>query len=82
MRFAEIGMLALPFAVFVVWRIVAPAGAPPKALAIGMAALTIAMAVVLVTLWYQDAEPPTAGYVPARQESGHILPPRVEPAPR
>ena len=82
MRFVEIAMLALPLAVFVIWRIVAPSGEPPKSLAISMAIMTAGMAVALLFLWYRDSAPPSAGYVPARQEAGHILPPRIEPAPR
>lgn len=82
MRFAEIALLILPFAVFVVWRVIAPAGEPPRALVLGTAAVIIAIVAALAMLWYEDAEPPAATYVPARQEPGRIVPPVVGTSPR
>ncbi len=79
MRFAEIALLALPFLVFVAWRLLAPESGPPTALVIGVSAAVAAMAVLLLLLWYEDAAPPGALYVPARQEPGRIVPPHVEP---
>jgi hypothetical protein len=82
MRFAEIALMVLPFAVFAVWRLIAPTGEPPRTLVISVAAVTVAMVVLLVVLWYKDAEPPDAVYVPARQEQGRIVPPVLGTAPR
>ncbi|MSP00655.1 MAG: hypothetical protein EXR07_06340 [Acetobacteraceae bacterium] len=78
MRFAEIALLGLPLLVFVAWRVMAPTGGPPRVLVIGVAGAVAAMAVLLLILRYEDASPPEAGYVPARQEEGRIVPPHVE----
>jgi hypothetical protein len=79
-RFAEIALLVLPFVVFVAWRLLAPTAAgPPKVLVIAVAATVVAMAALLLLLWYEEAEPPDAGYVPARLENGRVVPERVEP---
>lgn len=79
MRFAEIALLALPFAVFAAWRLLAPSAAPPRVLVIAVTVTVGAMAGVLLVLWYEEAEPPGTGYVPARLEDGRVLPSRVEP---
>ena len=81
MRFVEIALFALPFLVFALWRFMAPDSGPPKILVIGVAAAVAAMVLMLVALWYEDAAPADAGYVPARQEQGHIVPPKVEDHP-
>jgi hypothetical protein len=82
-RFAEIALLALPFAVFVAWRLLAPSAGPPKILVIAVTVTVAAMGVMLLVLRYEDAAPPDAGYVPARQEDGRIVPGHVEhDAPR
>jgi len=78
-RFAEIAMLALPFAVFIAWRLMAPTGEPPRALVIAVTATTGVMAVILLLLWYEEAAPPDSGYVPATQEPGRIVPQQVVP---
>jgi hypothetical protein len=79
-RFAEISLLALPFVVFLAWRLMAPTAGPPLMLVIGVTGAVAAMAVLLLVLWYADASPPGAGYVPARIEDGRIVPGRVEPS--
>ena len=79
MRFAEIALLALPLLVFVAWRVMAPTSGPPKVLVIGMSVAVAAMAVLLLVLWYQEAEPAGTEYVPARQEDGRIVPPTIVP---
>ena len=81
MRFAEIAMLALPFAIFVAWRLLAPDAGPPRVLVIAVTATVAVMATVLLVLWYEDASPPSTLYVPAQQESGRIVPSRVERTP-
>ena len=79
MRFAEIALLALPFAVFVAWRLLAPAAGPPRVLVIGVTGTVAIMTVLLLVLWYEEAAPPGAGYEPARLlEDGRIAPSRVE----
>jgi protein-S-isoprenylcysteine O-methyltransferase Ste14 len=78
MRFVEILLFAAPFLVFLAWRIVAPSGDPPRMLVIGMSATVLAVAGLLVTLWYVDEIPAGGTYVPARQEDGRIVPAHVE----
>lgn len=76
-------MLVLPFAVFVAWRLLAPAGDPPRALVLAVSGTAAIMAVVLLVLWYSEAEAPATRYVPAQLlENGQIVPPREERAPR
>ncbi len=83
MRFVEILLFLLPLAVFIAWRLIAPAGPPPKYLVWSVVAAVAATGALLFFLRYEDAAPPTAGYVPARQDNGKILPPKVErPPPR
>ena len=79
MRFAELALLAMPFVVFVAWRLLAPNAGPPRVLVIAVTGTVVAMAGLLFVLWYQDASPPGTGYVPARLEDGRVLPSRVEP---
>jgi hypothetical protein len=78
-RFAEIALLALPFVVFVAWRVLAPSAGPPRVLVIAVMVTVVAMAAVLLVLWYEEAEPPGTRYVPARLENGLVVPERVEP---
>jgi hypothetical protein len=78
-RFAEIALLALPFVVFVVWRLLAPTAGPPKVLVIAVTVTVMVMAGLLFGLWYEEAEPPGTGYVPARLVDGRIVPGHVVP---
>ncbi len=79
MRFAEIALLALPFVVFVAWRLLAPRSGPPRALVIAVIATVVVMAGVLFGFRYEEAEAPGIGYVPARLQDGRILPETVAP---
>ncbi|MGD0430998.1 MAG: DUF6111 family protein [Acetobacteraceae bacterium] len=79
MRFAEIAMFVLPFGVFVAWRLLAPTMGPPRNLVIAVTGTVVAMAGLLLVLWYEEAAPPGTGYVPARLEDGRVVPSRVEP---
>ena len=79
MRFAEITLFALPFVVFVAWRLLAPSAGPPKVLVIAVTVTVVAMAGLLLGLWYEEAEPPGTGYEPARLEGGRILPSQIVP---
>lgn len=80
MRFAEIALLALPFVVFVAWRLLAPVAGPPRTLVIAVAATVVIMAGLLLGFWYEQAEPPGTGYVPAQLEDGRVVPQRSVPA--
>ena len=79
MRFAEIALLALPFVVFLAWRILAPAAGPPKLLVVAMSVTVVVMAGLLVGLWYEEAEPPGIGYVPAQLQDGRVVPGHAMP---
>jgi hypothetical protein len=82
-RFAEIALLVLPFAVFVAWRLLAPTAGPPRVLVIGVSGAVVVMTVLLLVLWYSEAEAPATRYVPAQLlENGQIVPPREEQVPR
>jgi hypothetical protein len=78
-RFAEIALLAVPFVVFVAWRLLAPTSGPPKVLVIAVSATVVLMAGLLLGLWYEEAEPPGTGYAPAQLQDGRIVPGRVLP---
>ena len=79
MRFAEIALLAVPFVVFVAWRLLAPTAGPPRVLVIAVSATVVVMAGLLLGFWYEEAEPPGTGYVPAQLQDGRIVPGRVVP---
>jgi hypothetical protein len=76
-------MLALPFAVFVAWRLMAPNAGPPRVLVIGVSSTVAVMLILLLAFWYTEAQAPGTRYVPAQLlNNGQILPPREEPVPR
>jgi peptidoglycan/LPS O-acetylase OafA/YrhL len=79
LRFAEIALFAAPFLVFAAWRLMAPSGDAPKSLVFGVIAAVVAMAGLLLILWYEDAAPPNSGYIPARIVDGRIIPGQVVP---
>jgi hypothetical protein len=78
-RFAEITLLALPFVVFVAWRLLAPTAGPPRVLVAAVTATVVVMAGLLLGFWYEEAEPPGTGYVPAQLQDGRVVPGRVVP---
>ena len=55
---------------------------PPRMLVIAVLASVLAMAVLLFVLWYEEAEPPGVGYIPARLENGRVVPERIAPIVR
>jgi hypothetical protein len=84
-RFAELGLLALPFVVFIAWRLMAPSGGPPRVLVFGVTGVVAAMVIVLLVLWYQEASSSGATYVPAQLQGERIVPSKTVPkqqAPR
>ena len=78
-RFAEIAMFALPFVVFVAWRLLAPGAVPSRSLVIAVTGTVAVLTGLLLVLWYEEAAPPNAGYVPARLDGGRVVPSQVEP---
>ena len=79
MRFAELGLFALPFVVFVAWRWLAPMAGPPRTLVVAVAATVVIMAGLLLGFWYEQAELPGTGYVPAQLQNGRVVPERSVP---
>jgi hypothetical protein len=79
-RFAEIALLALPFVVFVAWRLLAPSAGPPKVLVIAVTSTVVVMAGLLLGFWYEEAEPPGTDYVPAQLQDGRVIRDRIVPA--
>jgi hypothetical protein len=71
-------MLSMPFVVFVAWRLLAPTSGPPRVLVIAVSLAVVSMAGLLLVLWYEEAEPPGTGYVPARLDNGRVVPSHVE----
>jgi hypothetical protein len=78
-RFAELGLLALPFVIFIAWRLMAPSGGPPRVLLFGVTGVVAAMVIVLLVLWYQEAASSGASYVPAQLQGGSIVPSKIVP---
>jgi len=66
-------LLLTPFIVFIAWRLLAPAGGPPKVLVIALTATVAIMAGGLLWLWQGEIQEGHTAYVPARQENGRII---------
>jgi hypothetical protein len=84
-RFAELGLLTLPIVVFIAWRLMAPAGGPPRVLVLGVTAAVAVMVTILLVFWYEEAASPGAAYVPAQLQGERIVPSKIVPkqeAPR
>jgi hypothetical protein len=79
LRLAELLLFLAPFALFLLWRVVAPLRGPSPhlvALAAGMLAL-----VFLALLWYRTngSMPPHANYVPPTYRNGRVIPGHAAP---
>lgn len=79
MRFAEIALLVSPFVVFVAWRLLAPAGGLPRVFVLAVTGTVVVMAGLLLGFWYEEAESPGTGYVPAQLQGGQVVPEHVVP---
>ncbi len=72
LRFTEIGLFLVPFALYVTWLI---AGAKTPRWAVwSTVVLTLAMAAGTVWFGLVNAIPPDAGYEPAHIEHGQVVP--------
>ncbi len=78
-RVLEIGLFVAPFALFALWRLLAPdTELGPRHLTV--AALVLAMCLgALVWVRMEDAEPPNTQYVPAHLEGTTVEPPAAKP---
>ena len=72
MRWAEVALFLVPFALFAIWRIAAVVARP--ALVWGAVAVVLALAAGTVLLGLSRKVDPNAAYVPARIEGGKIVP--------
>jgi hypothetical protein len=72
LRFTEIGLFLVPFALFVTWRLMGPRTPPGAVWAAGLAVLALAAG----TVWFGLHRQMEAGdtYEPARLENGRIVP--------
>ena len=74
LRLVEILLFLLPFAVFVAWRVLAPAGGPsPRVVAIAVCAV-LALIGVLIWFGHYDTIPRGDSYVPAQLQGGRVIP--------
>lgn len=71
-RLIEIALFLTPFAVFLVWRLLAPPSVPAWLVG-GLAAMVALMIVGLLLIRQQDAGDRNKAYVPAVQRDGRIL---------
>jgi hypothetical protein len=79
LRFVEIALFLAPFVAFALWRLLAPGRPPSRRMIASAAGVLVLLALALLWLRRQDAEPGTAVYVPSQLQDGRILPPRGEP---
>lgn len=73
-RLAEILLFLTPFALFILWRALAPyRGLRPRFVAFAAAALAV---LFVILLWYRDvgSMSPHATYVPPTYKNGQIIP--------
>lgn len=81
MRLTELLLFLTPFALFLVWRLTANTGGPPRALLMGAAGALAILAVALAWFSQHNALPPNASYVPAEVQNGRIVPGHAAPHP-
>ena len=72
MRWAEVALFLVPFALYAAWRVSAVVARP----SLVWGALAIALGLAGWTVWFGRSRgvPPDAAYVPARIEGGRIVP--------
>jgi hypothetical protein len=85
LRLVEVALFLAPFALFLLWRLMVPAGGPSRTMIATTAAALLVLVASLIWLRRQEAEPPIAAYVPSRLEGDRIVPPAASvpaaPAP-
>lgn len=72
LRFAEIGLFLSPFALFLLWRFLAPR-VRPALLWIAMV-FVVGLAGIAIGYGLRERMDPHARYVPARIENGRVVP--------
>jgi len=72
MRWAEVALFLVPFALYAAWRVSAVVARP----SLVWGALAVAIALGAWTVWFglSRGVPPNEAYVPARIEGGRIVP--------
>jgi hypothetical protein len=75
MRYVEIILFIVPFAVFAAWRMTATAGGSPSPRVIATSAVLVVL-LLAALLWFhrEGALPPDTAYVPAALQDGRIVP--------
>ena len=73
-RLVEIALFLLPFAGFVVWRLVFPSPTPPLWLVGGLAGTVVVLLAGLIYAHQRDAADVGRAYVPATLQDGRVVP--------
>lgn len=75
LRLVELALFLAPFALFVIWRLMAAekSGLSLR-IVVGAACVLVALAGILVWLSEDAALPPGASYAPAHYQDGRIIP--------
>jgi hypothetical protein len=79
LRLVEVVLFLVPFLVVAVWRLLLPARGPSMRTVAALGVMVVLLATALLLLRAQDAEPPTAGYVPSHVQNGRVMPSSVAP---
>ena len=79
MRFVEIALFFVPFAVFAAWRVLAGGGKPSRKLVVMATCVVMALAGALYWFNREEAIAPGMRYVPAQLEDGRVIPGHAEP---
>ena len=77
MRWAELALFLVPFALYAAWRLAAVLARP--ALVWGTVAIVLALGAGIVFFGLSQRVDPRAGYMPARIEDGKIVPGQAVP---
>jgi hypothetical protein len=73
LRLVELALFLAPFAVFLVWRLMATEGGPSTGVVVGAVCVLVVLTGVLIWLSHEDVVPSGASYEPARLEDGRVV---------
>lgn len=74
LRLVEVALFLTPFAVVAIWRLLLLARGPSIRLVVALGMIVVLLAGTLLWLRGEDAEPPTAIYIPSHMQNGRIVP--------